>query len=114
MHRKHEIRARSELLDELEGRSHRIERRDLQNPRVAKIDDALILVFLQQCFKHGAGLGAVFGENIALADIVCTLAARERWLVECHVADEVEGVEVLADFFGQRVKGQTLRFRVLR
>ena len=78
MHGEHEIRARPELLDELKGRSHRIKRRDLQNARVPKIDDALVLVFLQQRFEHGAGLRTIFGENIALADIVCALAARER------------------------------------
>ena len=110
MYREHEIRASPEFLNELHGCSHRIKRRDLQNPRVAKIDDALVLVFLQQRFKHGAGLRAVFGEDIALADIVRALAARERRLVECHVADEVEGVEVLADFIGQRLKRETFVF----
>ncbi len=65
---------------------------------------------MQQGFKHGAGLRAVFGEDIALADIVCALAARERRLVESDMADEVEGVEVLADFLGQRVKGQAFVF----
>src|SRR5713226_5484647 len=77
IYRKHEVRASTEFLNQLHGRSHRIKRRDLQDARVAKIDDALILVFLEQGFKHGAGLGAVSGEDIALADIVCALAARE-------------------------------------
>ena len=106
----HEIRARPELLDELEGRSHRIERRNLQNPWVAKVDDALILIFLQQRFKHGAGLRAVLGEDIALADVIRALAAGERRLVESDVADEVEGIEILADFFGQRLKREAFVF----
>ena len=110
LHREHEIRARPEFLDELDGCPHRIERRDLQNSRVAKVDDALILIFLQQRFKHGAGLRAVFRENISLADVFCALAARERGLVECHMADKVKGVEVLADFLGQRVKGEAFVF----
>jgi hypothetical protein len=70
----HEIRACPELLDELHGCPHRIKRRDLQNTRVAKVDDALILVFLQQCLKHGAGLRAVFREDTRLR----TLSARSR------------------------------------
>ena len=105
-----EIRTRPEFLDELEGRAHRVEGRNLKNPRVAKIDDALILIFLQQRFKHGAGLRAVFGENIPLADIFRALAPRERRLVESHMADEVEGIEVLADLLGQRVEGQAFVF----
>jgi hypothetical protein len=34
------------------------------------------------------------------------LAPGEGWLVKRHVADEVEGVKVLANFFGQRLKRQ--------
>ena len=47
------------------------------------------------------------------ADVVRALAARERRLVEGDVADEVEGIEVLADFFGQRVKRQAFVFEFL-
>ncbi len=108
LHRTHEIRPRPEFLDELHGRSHRIKRRDLQNPRVAQIDNTLILVFLQERFKHGAGGRAIFREDIASADIVRALAARQCGLVEGHMADKVKRVEVLADFLGQRVKRQAL------
>ena len=101
-----EIRARAELLDELERRAHRVERRNLKNARVVEVDDALVLVLLQQRFEHGAGLRAVLGEDVALADVVGALAAGERRLVEGDVADEVEGVEVLADFLGERVERQ--------
>ena len=79
----------------------------------SKIDDALVLIFLQQRFEHGAGLRAVFREDISLADIFRALAARQRRLVECHVADEVEGVEVLANFLRQRVKRQPFVFQFL-
>lgn len=65
-----ECRACPEFLDELERCSHRIERRNLQDSRVTQIDDALILIFLQQGLQHGAGLGTVFGEDIALAHVV--------------------------------------------
>ena len=77
---------------------------------IAEVDDALILILLQQRLKHGAGLRAVFGENIALADIFRALAARKRRLIESNVADEIEGIEVLADFFGERIKGKPFVF----
>ena len=83
-----------------------VEGRDLQDAWVVKIDDALVLVFLQQGVEHGAGLRAVFGEHVALADIVGALAAGERRLVKGDVADEVEGVEVLADFVGEWLERQ--------
>ena len=52
--------------------------------------------------------GAVLGEHVALADVVGPLAAGERRLVEGDVADQVEGVEVLADFLGERFEQQPL------
>ena len=109
----HEIRARAEFFDELERRAHRVERRNLKDPRVAEVDDALILIFLQQRFKHGAGLRAVFGEHVALADVVRALAAGERRLIKSDMADEVEGIEVLADFLGERVERQPFVFQLL-
>ena len=69
-------------------------------------DHAFVLILLQQGFQHGAGLRAVLGEDIALADVVGPLAAGERRLVEGHMADEVEGIEVLADFLEQRFEQQ--------
>jgi hypothetical protein len=45
-------------------------------------------------------LRAVFGEHVALLDVVGAFAAGERRLVEGDVADQVEGVEVLADLLG--------------
>jgi len=41
-----EISAGPELLDELERCTHGVKRRDLENPWVVEIDDALILVLL--------------------------------------------------------------------
>jgi len=96
----HEVRASTEFLNELHGRSHRIKGRDLQDARVAKIDDALVLVFLQQGFKDSACLRAVLGEYIAFSDIVRPLATRQCRTVEYHMADEIERVEVFADLIG--------------
>ena len=64
---------------------------NLKDPRIVEVDDAFVLVFLQQGFEHGAGLRAVLGEDIALADVLGALAAGERRLVEGDVADQVEG-----------------------
>jgi len=100
-----ECRACPEFLDKLERCSHRVERRNLQDSRVTQIDDALILVFLQQCLQHGARLGTIFCEDIALAHVVGPLAAGEGRLVKGDVADEIEGIQILADFLGKRVEG---------
>ena len=100
------------MFDELDRRAHRIEGRNLKHPRIAQVDDALILIFLQQRFEHRAGLRTVLRENIALADVICALAPRQRRLVEGDMADQVEGIEILADFLGQRIKGQAFVFEL--
>ena len=103
-----EVAAGAELLDELQRRAHRGERRDLQDVRVVEVEYAFVLILLQQGLQHGAGLGAVLGEDVALADVVGTLAAGERRPVEGDVADQVEGVEILAHLLGQGLQGQAL------
>ncbi len=86
---------------------------DLQDARIVEVGDAFVLVFLEQGFEHGAGLLAVLGEDVALADILGPLAPGERRLVEGHVADQVEGVEVLAHFLGQRIEQQAFVLQFL-
>ena len=95
-------RAAAELTDELDGGAHGGEGGDLQDAQVVKVGDAFVLVFLEQGLEHGAGLGAVFGEDVALADVVGALAPGERRLIEGDVADEVKGIEVFTDLLGQR------------
>ena len=70
----HEIRARAELFDELEGRAHRVERRNLKNPRIAEVDDALVLIFLQQGFKTARACGPYLVKTSRLR----TFSARSR------------------------------------
>ncbi len=96
----------AEFLEKFNRSTHGVKRGDLQDARIVKVSDAFVLVFLEQGFEHGAGLLAVLGEDIALADILRPLTPGERRLVEGHVADEVEGVEVLAHFLGQRIEQQ--------
>ena len=85
-----------------------VERRDPQDLRVLEVEHALVLVLLQERVEHGPGLLAVLREHVALAHVLGALAAGERRLVEGDVADQVEGVEVLADLLGQRVEDQAL------
>ena len=101
-----EVGAGAELLDELNRRAHRVEGRDLKDAGVVEVEDAFVLVLRQQGFEDGAGLRAILGEDVALADIVGALAAGERRPVEGDVADQVEGIEILADFLGERVERQ--------
>ena len=67
----------------------------------------------EQRIEHGAGLRPILGEHVALPDVLGPLAPGERRLVEGDVADEVEGVEVLAHFLGERVERQALGFQFL-
>ena len=100
MHGSLEACARAELLDQLEGRAHRVEGRDFQHLHIVQpADDAFVLVLGEQRFQHGAGLGAVLCEDVSFLDVVGAFAARQRWLVEGDVADEVEGVEIFAHLF---------------
>ena len=57
--------------------------------------------------------GAVFGEHVALLDVLGPLAAGERLLVEGDVADQIEGIEVLAEFLGDGIERQALGFQFL-
>ena len=89
------------------------EGRDLQHVGVVEIEHALVGVFGQQRIEHGAGLRPVFREHVALLDVLGPLAAGERLLVEGDVADEVEGIEVLAQFLGDGIERQALGLQFL-
>ena len=56
---------------------------------------------------------AVLAEDVALLHVVGALLAGERRLVEGDVADEVEGVVVAADLFGQLVEEHALGVQLL-
>ena len=92
----------AEGFQQFDGSPHGVERRNFQDVRIVEVGDTFVLVFLKQRFQHCAGLLALFGEDIALAGILHALSSGERRLIERHVADEVEGVEVLSHFLGQR------------
>ena len=100
MHSALEVSARAEVFDELRHRTHAREGGDLQQTRVIETGDhTVVLIFVQQGFEHDTGLRAVLGEHIALAHVSHAVAAGERWLIKGDVADEVEGIQILANFF---------------
>ena len=103
----------AERVDELHDAAHRAERGDLQHVGVVEIENALVLIFGEQRIEHGAGLAAVFGEHVALLDVLGPLAARQRWAIEGHMADEIEGIEVLAKFLGDGIERQALGLQFL-
>src|SRR5712691_13563269 len=67
MHSALEVSASTKVFDELRDSTHAGEGGDLQQARVSEASEyALVLIFVQQGFEHGAGLWAVLGEHIAL------------------------------------------------
>ena len=75
MHSKLEIRRVTKLLDQLNWSSHAVEGRDLQQSWIIKIDRALILILLQQSFKHSTSLLPVLGEHIPFPDVFRALSS---------------------------------------
>ena len=57
----------AERLDELRPACPSRRRAESAGCGVVEVEDAFVLIFLQQRFEHGAGLRAVFGEHVALA-----------------------------------------------
>ena len=103
------------VFDEFDGRADGVERRNLSGSAgSSRLVTPFVLILLRAGFEHGAGLRAVLGEDVALADVLRAFASGERRLVEGDVADEIEGVEVLADFVGQRFEQQPFALPVLR
>src|SRR4030067_2081717 len=98
----------AEVLEKFNRGTHGIKGGDLQDTGVVEAGNAFVLVFLEQGFEQRAALLAVFGEDIALANILRPLTPGERRLVEGNVANEVERVEVLTHFLRPWIKEQAL------
>lgn len=99
--------------EQFDRRTHGIELRNLENLRIVQAGDAFVLILLEQGFQYGAGLLAVLGEDIPLADIVRPFPSRQRRLIEGHMADEVEGIEIFPHFIGQWFEQQPFLFQLL-
>jgi len=96
-----------EAFKKFEGSAHGVERRNFKNAGIIETGDPFVLIFLEQGFEYGPGRLAVFCEDITLSDILRTIAPGKRRLVEGHIADEIEGIEILANLLCQWIKQQT-------
>jgi hypothetical protein len=101
------------LLDDLDRRAERREGLHLEDAHVLDVVDAFVRELVEQGFEHGPGSIAVLGEVVPLAHVVGALLARERGLVEGHVADEIEGGEVLADLAGELLEEDAVLLELL-
>ena len=86
----------------------------LENLQGLDAAEAGVGVFLEQGIEDGAGLVAIGGEDVALAYLLGPLPARQGWLVEGDVADEIEGVLVAAHLLGQFVEVDALDGQLLQ
>ena len=103
----------AEGANEFNAGAERAKRRDRQHVGIVEVEHALVGIFGKQGIEHGARLPAVFGEHVALLDVLGPLAPGQRLLVESDMADEVKGIEVLAQFLGDRIERQALGFQFL-
>ena len=70
--------------------------------------DAFFGVFVEQGGEDAAGGVAVLGVDVALLDVAGAFAAWDGRLIEGDVADEIEGVEILADLVLELVEQDAL------
>ena len=68
----------------------------LKDVGVVEVQDAFVGVFLEESFQDCLRGLSVFAEGVALADVVGAFLAGQGLGVEGDVADEVEGIQVLA------------------
>lgn len=55
----------------------------------------------------------ILGEHVALLDVIGPLAAGQRLLVKSDVTNQIEGIEVLAEFVCDGVDREALGFQFL-
>ena len=79
----------------------------------SRFSHAFVGVLGEQRVEHGAGLVPVFAEYIPFLDVLGALAPGQRLGIERHMADQVEGIEVLAQFCGDNVKVQAFGLQLL-
>jgi hypothetical protein len=112
VHRGLKCGPRAELVHELDWRSHLSERGDAQHFRVTQIDHALVLVLVQQGLQHGARDFAILRKVTVLANLIRPLSPRQRPLVVRDVKDQVERIEVLANFSSEVVENDAVLFEL--
>jgi hypothetical protein len=83
---------------------------DFQHVGVVEVEYAFVSIFGEQGIEHGTGLCTVFCERIPFFHIFGTLSTSERFSVECDMADQVEGIEVLAYFVGAHIVAERVEY----
>ena len=63
--------------------------------------NSAIGIFIKKGFEHSPDFCAILGKDMPLPDLLGSLASRERWLVECDMADEVKRVVVQTDLLSK-------------
>ena len=82
----------AEQLHNFHRSTNACERLKEEYSRALKFKDAVISVLIQQILEHLPSKAFVFGEIIALLDIVRPLMASERLLVKGYVTNDIEDV----------------------
>ena len=102
----YELILAAEGFEQLYRRAEGVQRRDAQHVGVVEVEHAFVGVLVKQRVEHGAGLVSVLSEHVAFLDVRGALAAGQRLGVKGHLADEIEGVEILAEFLGDGIECQ--------
>ena len=63
----------------------------------------MVRILVKECLEDRSCLTAVAGKDITLLHVLGPFAARQGWLIESHIADEVEGVEVSSGVVSKRL-----------
>jgi hypothetical protein len=108
-----ESRFPPESADEFNHASHGAERGNFQDPGIVEFHYSFVGVFDQQSFQYSPRLWTVFGEGVALLDVLGSLLPGQRLGVKGDVADQIEGVEVLTKFGCDQVNRQPFRLQLL-
>lgn len=91
---------------DFDGRADLIEGRHIEDAGLLDVLDALVGLPVQQGIQHQSCLVLILAEVVALAHLVGPLFSGQRGLAVGDVADEIEGIRVLADPFLQSLPEQ--------
>src|SRR5688572_30637115 len=113
MDRALELSTPTELLDQLQRRTHGIEWLDQKNSRIVEISNSFILVHLKEFLEHCSGLRTIFRKNVSFANILSTFPPGQRWLVEGDIANQIERIQISHTVPRECIQNDALRFELL-